>query len=324
MFRDLVSKSRNCEKTRIRVPLKEIAALAREMDETNHRQPASRKVPKPLNISAVVFHESRCGSTLVANTLIGMNPAQHRVYSESPPPVTAMKICGDEYSGCTKQQAAALLRDVLYMMGRTNDPNEERVFFKIQSIGSRHMEVFRLAFPQTPWLFVYRDPVQVMMSHLAAGYARANCMRSAKRPPKITKALAQRHGHDDITSLSPEEFCAAHLATITETALENIQQSDGLGVPVNYETLPNIMYESILPNHLGVRTTQVEIDNIKQVSGSYSKGRGERKKEWEEDSTKKEEGASPEIRRAAQHFLSESYTALQEFSAAAVKGTQRL
>lgn len=307
----------------MQVPLKEIARLARDMDERNHRQPTSQEVPKPLIISAVVFHESRCGSTLVANTLIGMNPAQHRVYSESPPPVTAMKICGDEYTDCTKQQAAALLRDVLYMMGRTNDPHEERVFFKIQSVGSRHIEVFRLAFPQTPWLFVYRDPVQVMMSHLAAGYARANCMRSAKRPPKITQRLIKQHGHDDSTRLLPEEFCAAHLATITETALANIQQSGGLGMPINYESLPTIMYESILPNHLGVRTTQVEIDNIQRVSGSYSKGRGERKKEWEEDSTKKEAGASPEIRQAAQQFLSESYAALQTF-AAGRKGAERI
>lgn len=314
MFRDLVGKSRKCQSTRKRVPLKDIATQARAIDEKNRRQPTDRQVPKPLNLTALVFHESRCGSTLVANTLIGMNPEQHRVYSESPPPVTAMKACGDDYEKCSLNQAAMILRDVLYMMGRTNDPKEERVFFKIQSVGSRHIDVFRHAFPTTPWLFVFRDPVQVMMSHLANGLKRANCMRSARNPPFITQQIAKRRGHSSASDLSPEEFCAAHLASITETALQNVEQSNHYGMPVNYASLPASMYERIVPNHLGVKTTQREIDNIIQVSSQYSKGRGEKKMEWQEDSVKKEEGASPEIRNAAKSFMFESYEKLEQFA----------
>jgi len=321
MFRDLVSKSPRCKKTTQKVFLKDIATMARQMDRDNQRQPTSLQVPKPLNISGVVFHESRCGSTLVANSLIGMNPTQHRVYSESPPPVTAMRICGEDYSLCSKQQAAAILRDTLYMMSRTNDPKEQRVFFKIQSVGSRHIEVFREAFPDTPWIFVYREPVQVMMSHLKYGIRRANCLRSHHNPPPVTQNLIKRHGRDNTAQLSPQEFCAAHLATITESAMENLRQTN-YGVPVNYASLPAILYETILPHHMGIPTTATEIHNILQVSSQYSKGRDDKKAEWQEDSTEKEKAASREIRQAAKEFMTESFAALEEFGGAKLKTLQ--
>lgn len=314
MFRDLQAASHKCDATRVRVPLKEIATLAREKDE--NREPSGEEVPKALNFTGIVFHESRCGSTLVANTLIGMDPARHRVYSESPPPVTALKICGEDYERCTLEQAAAVLKDVIYMMGRTKDPVEERVFFKIQSVGSRHIEVFRTAFPTTPWLFVYREPVQVMMSHLALGVRRANCMRSFSNPPKITKALVKRHGFSGGSSqLEPEEFCAAHLATITETALENLRLSN-YGTAVNYASLPGAMYEHVLPEKFGVPTGEKEIERILQVSGQYSKGRGNKARDWKDDTQKKEEEASKSVRHAAKHFMLESYEALQEIAVA--------
>ena len=37
-------------------------------------------VPKILKLHGVVFHESRCGSTLVANSLAAFNPERKRVY----------------------------------------------------------------------------------------------------------------------------------------------------------------------------------------------------------------------------------------------------
>ena len=312
MFRDLIQHSPKCEHSKVRAPLYDIATLARDMDNSNQRHYTSVQVPKPLNLTGVVFHESRCGSTLVANTLIAAYPEQHRVFSESPPPVTALKSCGDEYEICSIDIAARILRDALYMMARTNDPEEQRVFFKIQSIGSRHIEVFQRAFPATPWMFVYREPVQVMMSHLASGYRRANCLRSLSRPPPSIVQLARNHGHASVSDLSPEEFCAAHLATITETALRNIQQSHGYGVAVNYDSLPNAMYEYILPKHMGVTVNSQMIQRVVQISEQYSKGRGERKKKWEEDSEQKEEQANKAVRKAAKKFLLESYQALEE------------
>ena len=87
MFRDLVAKSIHCSgEGKIRVDLQSIVDEARAIDA---REDTATRSMEPAGF---VFHESRCGSTLVANSLMAMEPDANRVYSESPPPVTAAKM----------------------------------------------------------------------------------------------------------------------------------------------------------------------------------------------------------------------------------------
>ena len=144
--------------------LRKVAYLARWYDDKIAKNPSS-KGPKVLNITAVAFHESRCGSTLVANSMIAMDPVKHRTYSESAPPIKAYFVCDDNFETCSQEQSAAVLKDTMYMMSRTDDHREERVFFKFQSMISKCITTFQMAFPDVPWMYVYRDPVQVLMSH---------------------------------------------------------------------------------------------------------------------------------------------------------------
>lgn len=84
-----------------------------------------------------------------------------------------------------------------------------------------------------------------------------------------------------------------------------------MGVAVNYASLPDILYEDILPNAWDISVSEEERENIIKISGVYSKGRGNRAGEWHEDSEKKEERASPEVHKAADVFLQSSYDLLQ-------------
>ena len=98
-------------------------------------------------------------------------------------------------------------------MGRTDDPKERYLFFKIQSVGTRYVRTFREAFPETPWAFVYRDPVQVMMSHLDKPHAdKANCVRPRFDPPDSVSDLVAGSGRT-VRDLTDEEYCAAHLVS---------------------------------------------------------------------------------------------------------------
>jgi len=97
-------------------------------------------------------------------------------------------------------------------MGLTNDLNEENLFFKFQSRNSLSIHVARRAFPDVPWIFVHRDPVQVMMSHLGQGDDRAAvCLRTRKHIPSETAALIERI--DGFYSPSNTEYCAAYLVS---------------------------------------------------------------------------------------------------------------
>ena len=79
--------------------------------------------------------------------MMALDPTKNRVYSEPGPPAYAMQICaGEGCTGCSVESAANLLKDVVYMMGRSNDPKEENLFFIIQPEATltiwRHLEQY--------------------------------------------------------------------------------------------------------------------------------------------------------------------------------------
>lgn len=306
MFRDLVTNSPDCLQP-VKMDLQKAVGEARSADVEARRQ--MRATPKVLNLTAVVFHESRCGSTLVANMCVAANPTEHRVYSESTPPIVALKnVCGESYERCPLSTAAKVLEDVMYLMSRSDDEKEQRVFFKIQSLGTRNLEVFQTAYPKTPWLFVYREPVQVLMSQLSAGVNHANCVRGRSRPGRLVERLVHAHDQSRVEQLSGEDYCAAHLASITETAVERLNDR---GIPVNYKDLPGVFWERILPSIYGRALTNEEIARMQDVSSQYSKGRGKRAGEFTGDSEQKEKTASEAVRAAAAAFLASSFAKLE-------------
>ena len=313
MFRHLVAASRDCDHGQYTLDLKKVADLARHQDEVNGATSTSSKSPKVLNFTLATFHESRCGSTLVANAVAAMDPVKHRSYSEAQPPAAALtSVCGRNFSRCSLQQAALVLKDTLYLMSRSDDPQEERVFFKFQSATTKSIQVFQQAFPDQPWIFVYRDPVQVMMSHIKDDpelKGKANCLRSKSMPPPEIKEIATQHGIADPRLLSMEEYCAAHLAAITESAANALTDR---GMPVNYETLPDSLYESILPAVLGRSLASREVENIQTISQHYSKGTGSRHREFQDDSEAKTKAASPAVKEAAAKFLQSSFDRLAQ------------
>ena len=308
MFRDLVAKSIHCSnKGKIQMDLQSIVEEAREYDA---RQDTATRSMEPAGF---VFHESRCGSTLVANSLMAMEPQANRVYSESPPPVTAAKMISDDDG--RDSSAVQLLRDAIYMMGRTNDANEKRLFFKIQSIGTKSIPAFSKAFPTTPWIFLHRDPVQVMMSHLKTeDKLQAVCTRSRSSPPQDLVALVNaRDPSAKVSRLSTEEYCAAHLASLCEAAYSAYEQ-DGSenGKFVDYVDLPGLLIDDIIPNHFGHPMDDESKSRILKVSGTYSKART-LGKTWQEDSQRKEDAARPEIRAASAKYLQPVYEKLKQF-----------
>ncbi len=311
MFRHLVAASQDCEHHQYTLDLKKVADLARHQDQVNSATSTSAKSPKVLNFTLATFHESRCGSTLVANAVAAMDPVKHRSYSEAQPPSAALNsVCGRNFSRCTPQQAAQVLRDTLYVMSRSNDPLEERVFFKFQSATTKNLKVFQEAFPEQPWIFVYRDPVQVVMSHIKDDpllKGKANCMRSKPSPPPEIQEIAEKYGVSDPRLLSMEEYCAVHLAAITESAVASLND---ISIPVNYETLPGSLYEVVLPKILGRTLSEDEVENIRAISQNYSKGTGGRHREFQDDSEAKTNAASPTVKAAAAKFLQPSFDRL--------------
>ena len=324
MFRDLIEKSSMCSSTSVSVDFYDMVRAAKEYDaafvagtKTNKIDTAVQAVPP----TGVIFHETRCGSTLVANMLASFAPENSRVYSESPPPVTAIRAC--DMQACNPQLQQKLIQDVFYMMGRTvRKEKPQYVFYKIQSIGVMNIDKFTEAFPSVPWVYLYRDSVEVMQSHVgvtgkiaASGRRKPVCARNygGKYQPPTTLQLIERK-RKDINELTLVEYCAAHLAGLSLSAIQEYERTKR-GRFVNYAQLPYIIWDDIVPKYFKVAMPRTGIANMEKAALVYSKGRGDKaNQEWKEDSTKKKETARPVVTTAAGVFLGDIYDKMEELS----------
>lgn len=127
MFRDFVGISncigRNRKRERLSVLVDEIKSEAGGNNLNN----------RAINPTGFVFHESRVGSTLVAN-LLGSNPWA-MVFSESAPAANALLHC----SLCSREENVKLFRDIVTVMGRS--PYHKEMYFKFQSITTTKIEI---------------------------------------------------------------------------------------------------------------------------------------------------------------------------------------
>jgi hypothetical protein len=125
MFRDLVTMSNCVANNRRR---EKLSVLLNEIKSAN-----GTNAGKVIAPTGFVFHESRVGSTLVANFLASDPYAL--VFSESTPISNAILHC----SSCTRERHVQLFRDVLTLMGHSSI--HKRMFVKFQSITITNIEI---------------------------------------------------------------------------------------------------------------------------------------------------------------------------------------
>lgn len=310
MFKDLTGLSHCNGANRKR------QTLQSALDELKQNQAQGSTRGNVLQPNGFVFHESRVGSTLVANTFAS-DPFSI-VFSESTPPANALLHC----IGCSRQQQVQLFRDVVTLMG--NSPIHTNLFFKFQSITSTKMEIALEAFPETPFAFVYRDSVQTMMSHLdpRKGTSGAPCLRSKRSPPGIVKTAVEKEtgGYGQAPN---EAWCAAHLRMLCESALDSYDKygvtasEEGhvkqRGIMINYESLPGIIPRVVLPL-FGAEPTAAWLQKMSKESQQYSKGRTSGSRIFTGDSKDKETHATTTIARFAKNILDPSYERLVKIS----------
>jgi hypothetical protein len=315
------------------------AKLVRAYDEQVAKDPSfavSKVIPKVLQMYAV-FHESRVGSTMLSNAFVAASPKKHRSFSETPPPSTAMGTCrrrNRDFLGPSESydrtninhicrrpdQAPAVLRDVMYLQARSSNPKEERAMFKFQTAPNIYIPIFQKAFPDVPWVFLFREPVQVLMSYATddAKLEKQWCATGRDHPSLEIKEWAAQHGVEDPgKTLSLLEYCALVISSATQAGLENLvgQPKPHKGIAIDYKDLklPSTI-EALFVEHFGIQLSKQEVENIKVSLGSYSKA-GYGKKDWHGDDSKtKEKAASEEVKNAANQWLKDSYEKLSQLS----------
>src|SRR5258708_6325171 len=105
-----------------------------------------------------IFHASRCGSTLVAQMLASL--PRNIVLSEPAilDSVLYPPTCG---RSTTDAEQLQLLRAVVGALGYPRHPGEQQCFVKFSSRAISKMPLIQSVFPEVPWIFLYREPLEI-------------------------------------------------------------------------------------------------------------------------------------------------------------------
>lgn len=179
-----------------------------------------------LDPSGFVFHVSRCGSTLVTQMLAAVT--EHLVLSEPLP------VDGILRAPAPDADRVRWLRLVVSALGLPRRGCEDGYVLKLDSWHTCSLATVRRAFPETPWVFLYRDPLEVLTSHRR--------QRGAHMVPGAIDS--ELFGLDPASYSSHEEYGARVLAAIYRAGLENRNDHS---LFVDYRELPDAVPERIAP-----------------------------------------------------------------------------
>ena len=253
---------------------------------------AWRKKSPGLEPSGLIFHMSRCGSTVVSQLLATLEGSL--VVSEAGP-IDAMARAHLRAPGVPIAQRIAWLQWIVSALGQPRSGIENRYFIKFDARTSLDLAFVRQAFPNVPWIFVYRDPLEVMVSLTERPSAMVT-------PGMGTNLLPV----PDLSGMTMTEYAARVLGLLCDTAIANFP--GGRGMLVNYRQLPEMVW-SELPAHFGFEMPAGAVEIMREAAGFDAKRRDHR---FASDSERRRAQASDDVRRLAAEWIAPQYAQLEK------------
>jgi hypothetical protein len=240
------------------------------------------RVPPNSAPAGLVFHVGRCGSTLISQLL-----KQHRnlvVYAE-PLPVNELLVPPHKWP---RRELVAALRS----LGAAFAGHAQRPYvIKLTSWNALYCDILLEAFPETPWILNYRDPVEVGVSIMnqLPGWLKDG----AEQPRQLVDSI------DPKWSAKPvEERIARSYGALCE-AIARLDPK--LGKLVAYDALPSAVWEVIAP-HFAVSIDQRERRLMGEAAKLHAKAPLGRTAPFAPDTTTKQAAASSALRQAIDIF----------------------
>ncbi|KNH45859.1 sulfotransferase family protein [Pseudomonas sp. JV414] len=235
--------------------------------------------------SAFIFHASRCGSTLISQMLAQLD--NHIVISE-PPPLDALLR-----SDLPAVERRTAIKGLLSAYGQRRLGVEQRLVIKLDAWNIGELPFLRECFPETPWLFVYRDPLEIAVSHL-------------RRPGMhMVPGMIGASVLDDEVALSGrEDYIARRLGRLLASGLAQCLAFGGLAV--NYSELPQAMTGRL------AAFFALDIEQRRQVFAAVGQHAKQPLQVFVGDSDDKRREASALLCEQVEHWARVPYEALEK------------
>lgn len=242
---------------------------------------------------AFICHASRCGSTLISQMLAALD---HCTVISEPPPLDSLLR-----SGLPADTLAPALRGLISAYGQARGGVEQRLVIKLDAWHIGELPLLRRCFATTPWLFVYREPLEIAVSHLR---------RSGMH---MVPGLIGPSALDDAESgFEREAFIARRLGRLLQLGLERCVEFQGLAV--NYSELPEAM-AGRLALFFGL--------DAEQCARAFSRVEQHAKQPdqvFVADGASKRDEASPLLRERVERWARGPYERLESLRAAQARG----
>lgn len=180
-------------------------------------------VPEP---SAVFFHSSRCGSTLVSQLLARVPGC--RTISE--PPIFDLLLNHDEVDD-------TIISGLLRAFGKPSEDHPPRLFLKTDCWHLPQLGRLKRLFPQTPFYFIYREPEAILQSH-----------RRARGSQMVPGLVDYKHFGIDPATVNHADldgYAERVLSSIFKQGVEAVES--GHASPIAYSQLPQLLWEKLGP-----------------------------------------------------------------------------
>ena len=240
-----------------------------------------------------IFHMSRCGSTLVSQMLTSIPDAV--IISEAGPLDWLARAFA-----IPETSREDWFRWMVGALGQTRSGLETRYFIKFDSITTVALPFIRRVFPTVPWIFLYRDPEEVLVSHMR------------EPAPAMTPGFI-----NDVTVIAPsagithEDYAARVIGKLCEHAARDLRNG---GLPVNYTELPAAVQGSIA-RHFKLEISPEDLARMASLASRHSK---HPRREFVPDGEGKRAEASDALSQAAARWISPWYEKLQRLNSMTV------
>jgi hypothetical protein len=255
------------------------------------------RLHQPLRPSGFIFHMSRCGSTLVSQ-MLAASPG-NLVVSEAPA-IDAVIRAKQVQPDLDEDRQVQWLRWMIGALGQLR-AHERNYLIKLDCWHTMQLPLFARAFPDVPWVFLYRDPVEVLVSQLRKPGMH---MVPGMLDPNLFPLDAGQYTYDR------ERHGARVLAQICSPLIQ--QYSEYRPLLINYRQLPDAVWTKIMP-YFGIAYSEDD-RKIMIAAARYNAKTPQLK--FTPDAENKQREASASVRARVDEHLGPVYRQLEALRAA--------
>ena len=230
-----------------------------------------------------IFHQGHSGAGLISNALSGafdstLVVSEHQALHSA---LSACDVIHNRYKSdnCSSSKQEQLIKDVITLLGRTDDMNVEHLFLKFESASTAYLSTIRKLYPTAKWTFSYRKAEETLSKSMERK-RNVTCLK-AKRNPTMALANKSSANNLDLEQLSSHEVCALHLSTLFEEAMKE-HEASGTGMLISYDDIledNTIIIDKVLP-YLGVNDVDAQEtkDRVSDILKTRSNSRSSKKR----------------------------------------------